>query len=274
MTYSTTVDNDFEMMEPNAVCEIEDFLAIEEKQQITMTDEIENLVENSKVKTDSVAAATAILTVDSTNTNTAAVLNQIIETWIETERKIDEDVDNSNLFDNDGIIDPTNHELPNFSGSSDSRKSSATCSQSNTDLHIISNAHDSINKDNNDLWNDLVSMFASSDNISSSINADAKSNNNAAATPAVIKDKALNVITSTLNKNISQSIVFINTPIQKQFEIISENESTISDAGVIESTTDHGVGGKASKQEIISSHLSRTPDKSTSNLSAKQTGLS
>lgn len=61
-------------------------------------------------------------------------------------------------------------------------------------------------------------------------------------------------VTSTPSSSTGQS-VFNSTPIQKQFEISSENVSTISESAT---DTDHGLGDKSMRQEMISSHSSTT----------------
>lgn len=61
-------------------------------------------------------------------------------------------------------------------------------------------------------------------------------------------------VTSTPSSSTGQT-VYNSTPIQKQFEISSENVSTISEAAT---DTEHGLGDKSMRQEIISSHSSTT----------------
>lgn len=61
-------------------------------------------------------------------------------------------------------------------------------------------------------------------------------------------------VTSTPSSSTGQT-VYNSTPIQKQFEISSENVSTISEAAT---DTEHGLGDKTMRQEIISSHSSTT----------------
>lgn len=257
---SSTIDNDIEMLEADDDCEMKDLSAIEEPQR--------------QQQPQLVSTTTAA--VDSTNNASAVVTSQSNE----AEQKIDDVEKNiSNLFNGDDNVGSTNDKSPNvsLSGGSDSLKITSANSQSNTDLHKNGMGGDeAANKDNND----LVSILAGSDkldeNISSSINVSAKSNSTTATTAnaVAIENKLLKGITSTPSNYTSQSNVFNSTPIQKQFEISSENVSTISESGAIDTADQNaGVGGKAAKQEIISSHSSTTPEKSTSDLSTTHTGL-
>lgn len=256
---SSTIENDIEMLEADDDCEMKDLSAIENQQQQPQL------------------VSTTTAAVDSKNNASAVVTSQSNE----AEQKIDDVEKNiSNLFNGDDNVGSTNDKSPNvsLSGGSDSLKISSAHSQSNTDLHKNGTGGDeAANKDNND----LVSILAGSDkldeNISSSINVSAKSsdsNNTTAPTAAVIANKLLKGITSTPSNYTPQTNVFNSTPIQKQFEISSENVSTISESGAIDTADQNaGVGGKAAKQEIISSHSSTTPEKSSSDLSTTNTGL-
>lgn len=62
-------------------------------------------------------------------------------------------------------------------------------------------------------------------------------------------------VTSTPSSSTGGQTVYNSTPIQKQFEISSENVSTISEAAT---DTEQGLGDKSMRQEIISSHSSTT----------------
>lgn len=74
-------------------------------------------------------------------------------------------------------------------------------------------------------------------------------------------------VTSTPSSSTGQN-VYNSTPIQKQFEISSENVSTISEAAT---DTEPGLGDKSMRQEIISSHSS-TLNKSSDISSGAVTG--
>lgn len=259
---SSTLDNDIEMLEADDDCEMKDLSAIEEQPK----EQQPQLV------------STTTAAVDSTNNASAVVTSQSNE----AEQKIDDVEKNiSNLFNGDDNVGSTNDKSSNVSltGASDGLKVSSAHSQSNTDLHKNGTSGDeAANKDNNDLVSILAGSDKLDDNISSSINVSAKSNNTSATTPAnavVIENKLLKGITSTPSNYTSQTNVFNSTPIQKQFEISSENVSTISESGAIDTADQNaGVGGKAAKQEIISSHSSTTLEKSSSDLSTTNTGLS
>lgn len=273
---SSTFDNDIEMLEADDDCEMKDLSAIDEQQQ--QKEQPQQQQQPPQLVTTTTAA------VDSTNTSSATAA-AVTSQNNEAEQKIDDVEKNiSNLFNGgDDNVGSTNDKSPiaNLSGGSDSLKVSSAHSQSSNDLHKNgTDGDDATNKDNNDLVSILAGSDKLDDNISSSINLTAKSNNTpAAATTAtaaavVIENKLLKGITSTPSNYTSQTNVFNSTPIQKQFEISSENVSTISEPGASESADNTvGVGGKAAKQEIISSHSSSTPEKSTSDLSATNTGL-
>lgn len=254
---SSTIDDDIEMLEADDDCEMKDLSAIEQQQQSQQP---------QLVTTTTVDSTTAAAAVTSQNN--------------EAEQKIDDVEKNiSNLFNGDDNVGSTNDKSSNanLSGGSDSLKVSSAHSQSNTDLHKNgTGGDDAANKDNNDLVSILAGSDKLDDNISSSISvAAAKSNsssNTVAAAAVAIENKLLKGITSTPSNCTSQTNVYNSTPIQKQFEISSENVSTISEPGASESV-DHGVGGKSAKQEIISSHSSTTPEKSSTGLSATHSGL-
>lgn len=269
---SSTIDNDIEMLEADDDCEMKDLSAIDELQKEQQQQQQPQLV------------STTTATVDSTNTSSNAAVAAVTTQNNEAEQKIDDVEKNiSNLFNGgDDNVGSTNDKSPiaNLSGSSDSLKvSSAARSQSSNDLHKNGTgdgnggggSDDAANKDNNDLVSILAGSDKLDDNISSSINVTAKST----ATAVVIENKLIKGITSTPSNYTSQTNVFNSTPIQKQFEISSGNVSTISEPGVnIDLADQHvGVGDKAAKQEIISSHSSTTPEKSSSDLSATNTGL-
>lgn len=78
------------------------------------------------------------------------------------------------------------------------------------------------------------------------------------ATNRAIENKVMTNIAKSLISTPSSSTgqtVYNSTPIQKQFDISSENVSTISEAAT---DTEHGLGDKSMRQEIISSHSSTT----------------
>lgn len=88
--------------------------------------------------------------------------------------------------------------------------------------------------------------------------ASAASNAKALASNSSVENKLLTSIAKSVTSTPSSSTgqtVYNSTPIQKQFEISSENVSTISEAAT---DTEHGLGDKSMRQEIISSHSSTT----------------
>lgn len=103
--------------------------------------------------------------------------------------------------------------------------------------------------------------------------ASAASNAKAIATNSSVENKLLTSIAKSVTSTPSSSsstgqTVYNSTPIQKQFEISSENVSTISEAAT---DTEHGLGDKSMRQEIISSHSS-TANKSSDISSGAVTG--
>lgn len=77
-------------------------------------------------------------------------------------------------------------------------------------------------------------------------------------------------VTSTPSRSTTQSSVFNSTPIRNQFEISSENVSTISESTLDAET---GIANKSAKQEIISSHSSTVNEKSSDLSSTAVSGM-
>lgn len=147
--------------------------------------------------------------------------------------------------------------IANLSGS-DNSKSAAVLSRSNTDWQ--KNGTSSASKDTFRVNHGLVSILTGNDklddNISSSIIVATKSNNNNDAAAEVPIGKKLEGIKSTPSNCVKQTSIFESKLIQKQFEICSENASTISNPVVIDSLLDnhhYDVAGKVAKQGSISS---------------------
>lgn len=263
--------DDVEMVEADSDCEMKDVSLSEEQPQVVTTT-------SSTVG----STVTKLNEVDSVNSTTGAT-KESASANNEAEQKIDDVEKNiSNLFNGDDNVGSTNDKSIDDSSKIDSTPAASSHSdrrslKNGTDESAKdSQSHDAI-KDNND----LVSILAGSDkleeNISSSISAadepkstKAETSSTAAKSSGLtIENKLLKGVTSTPSNQTTQKNVYNSTPIQKQFEISSENVSTISEPAT---ETEQGLGNKATKQEIISSHSSTIHEKS-SDLSSTVTGL-
>lgn len=255
---SSSVD-DVEMLEPDSDCEMKDVsLSEEQPQVVTTTTTTIGSSETKKIAADSI---------NSQNN--------------EAEQKIDDVEKNiSNLFNGDDNVGSTNDKsvddlskTGNFTPASNSKSGNDALKNGTDSSTKGSQSHDDAIKDNNDLVSILAGSDKPEDNISSSIGTSEsaqKQTANATDAKSTIENKLLKGITSTPSNSTSQTNVFNSTPIQKQFEISSENVSTISEPAI---DAEQGVGNKATKQEIISSHSSTIHEKS-SDLSTTVTGLS
>lgn len=290
---------DVEMLEPAdpSDCEMKDVSSVKEQPAppqvdttTTVTATSSSSIEAKNAEADSVTVtATPVASTESitpTNNN-------------EAEQKIVDDVEKniSNLFNGSGDdngVGSTNDDnddvrlegIGGNSSKSESRSTVAVGSQQG-DIDILKNGkgnaqpttqsqHDAI-KDNND----LVSILAGSDHkpeessISSTAEAPNRLDADKEAAASKIENKLLKGVTSTPSSSATTN-VYNSTPIQKQFEISSENVSTISTGSALDTATvdSQGLGGKASRQEIISSHSSTINDDKSLDISATNvTGL-
>lgn len=285
--------DDIEMVEADADCEMKDVSQkIEETAQVvttTSTVTTSTVVEQSSEPAKTVEADSAVI-------STTAATESAVASSNEADQKIDDVEKNiSNLFNGDDNVVSTN----------DKSKAEASIVSSQNEINSLKNglaagansetqSNDAI-KDNNDLVSILAGNDKPDENISSSSISAAEAqqkpttNSNesksideassstkdaseaAAAKPSSnsIENKLLKGVTSTPS-NITTTNVYNSTPIQKQFEISSENVSTISEPA---NEADHGLGSKATaRKEIISSHSSTANDKSL-DLSTTVTGL-
>lgn len=253
---SSSVD-DVEMLEPDTDCEMKDVSLSEEQPQVVTT------------------TTTTIGSSDSKTNEADSINNQNNE----AEQKIDDVEKNiSNLFNGDDNVGSTNDKsvddltkIGNFTPASNSKSGNDALKNGTDSSTKESQSHDDAIKDNNDLVSILAGSDKPEDNISSSICTSEplqKITANTTDAKSTIENKLLKGITSTPSNSTSQTNVFNSTPIQKQFEISSENVSTISEPAI---DAEQGVGGKATKQEIISSHSSTIHEKS-SDLSTNITG--
>lgn len=266
---SSSVD-DIEMEEPDTDCEMKDVSSVDEQPQVVTT--TTTSIGNSAPKT---------VEADSVNSTTPSA-NEGVSQNNEAEQKIDDVEKNiSNLFNGDDNVGSTNDKSGNDLSKSDSFAPAASSQsvknllKNGTDSSAKeSQSHEDAIKDNNDLVSILAGSDKPEDNISSSVGASEAQKSNItdakSITGTTIENKLLKGITSSPSNFTSQTNVFNSTPIQKQFEISSENVSTISEPAT---EAEQGIGGKAKiTQEIISSHSSTIHDKST-DLSTSVTGL-
>lgn len=302
---------DVEMLEPAdpADCEMKDVSLTREQQAKPQVDTATAVTATSSSSSIEAKNAEA----DSVNSTTTAVTAKPVASIgivtatnsNEAEQKIVDDVEKniSNLFNGSGDdngVGSTNDDDDDRSGTIggnssklESRSTAAIGLQQGDVTDILKNGtgnarkqqttqsqHDVI-KDNND----LVSILAGSDhkpeesNISSSSVTDAphRSDADKEAGATKIENKLLKGVTSTPSSSSSATTnVYNSTPIQKQFEISSENVSTISTGSNLDTAAvdSHGLGGKASRQELISSHSSTINDEKMLDISATNvTGL-
>lgn len=194
----------------------------------------------------------------------------------EAEQKIDDVEKNiSNLFNGDDNVVSTNSQ--SFDGSSlvepkpDTLSGEALKNGSNGSSK--ESLPDDAIKDNNDLVSILAGNDRSDDKNDGNQAISSSQNDLAAASkptssqdakltkqPKIIENKNLKNV-STPSSSTATATVYNSTPInQKQFEISSENVSNISESAI---DTEHILGDKSARQEIISSHSSTINEKSS-----------
>lgn len=235
---ATTSDNDVEMIETNDDIEMKDISKADKPQTTTSN-----------------AAATVSKTAEADSVNN------------EAEHKIDDVEKNiSNLFNGDDNVVSTNSKTFDESSKNDSQTGATSVSLKNgSNGSSTESPPDDVIKDNNDLVSILAGNDKSDDNIQAisssqgekttepTSSADAKN----LVAPKSIENKLLKGISTPTS---SSANVYNSTPIQKQFEISSENVSTISESAI---DTEHILGDKSTRQEIISSHSSTINEKSS-----------
>lgn len=270
---SNRVSSDVEMEDLTKDIEMEDLTT----KAISSTDDNTSVKKSDAIKLKTIA--------DTSVTTTTSVSS-------EAEQKIDEVEKNiSNLFNGDeSAVSSVEHSEPESSRNGDGVKSvdkqldSVSASVANISKDGLGNGtaatsktaqtNDTKLKDTNDDNNDLVSILTDDKPIEKGIISSSSSTGNAnvskdSRTPivATVKSTKINPIENKLLTNIAKSVtstpssssttqtVYNSTPIQKQFEISSENVSTISEAAT---DSEHCIGDKSMRQEIISSHSSTT----------------
>lgn len=254
---------DVEMIEPDTDCEMKDVSLVKKEPEVVTTTTTITDKKNDEAEI-----------VNSTKTNATECVTDKID---DVEKNI------SNLFNGDDNVVSTNDKSNNDLSKIENTTPAAS-SQSNTNLlKNGTEASGSKKKSNDDAIkdnNDLVSILAGSDKpeeriTSSSVTNEAKKsttgtggvvskNESEAVAAKTIENKLLKGITSTPSNSTTQTNVYNSTPIQKQFEISSENVSTISEPAT---EAEHGLGGKATRREIVSSHSSTINEKSTLDIS-------
>lgn len=281
--------DDIEMVEADTDCEMKDATQPDEPAQSVDTTSGTVHIDSQQSKT--VEADSAVSTTATSATTNDS--NALVASSNEAEHKIDDVEKNiSNLFNggDDNVVSTNDKSIDDDDDLSKIETSIA--SSQNDIITSLKNGtnddgskekhHSHDDKDNNDLVSILAGNDKPDENISSSISgaasaAAATASKDAseaiAAKPAQlnsIENKLLKGVTSTPSNTTTQTNVYNSTPIQKQFEISSENVSTISEPAI---DTEHGLGSKATKQEIISSHSSTINEKSLDLSAATVTGL-
>lgn len=277
---ANSIEADVEMADADEVvdCEMKDVSLVEEQPQVVTTTTTSTVVGNSEIK-----SAEA----DSVNSSTATVESTAPIATNEAEQKIDDVEKNiSNLFNGgDDNIVSTNDKSSDGPLKADNSSSQIASSQSGNSLlknGTDSSAketqlrHDAI-KDNNDLVSILAGNDKPEENISSSsaqkpatsekdaksIGSDVTTKNqitSSSSTPSKSTTTQSNVVNNSTSPKSATT-----TTAQKQ----SEKVAIAGGAGAIDA--EKGLGGKATRQEIISS-LSSTKEESSSDLSSTVSG--
>lgn len=275
----STEAEDVEMVDADTDCEMKDVSLFVEQPQVvtTTTTTTTSTVESSSDTKNAVKSTTTTAIPESTVASN------------EAEQKIDDVEKNiSNLFNGDDNVGSTNDKsIDDLSKAGNSTpvvslKSASNSLKNGTEASSkVKQSHDDAIKDNNDLVSILAGSDKPEENISSSsataneaqksrtVSEATSKNASEAVAAKTIENKLLKGITSTPSNSTTQTNVYNSTPIQKQFEISSENVSTISEPAI---EAEQGIGGKASRQEIVSSHSSTINEKSLDS-STTVTGL-
>lgn len=276
---SVDVD-DIEMADADAVadCEMKDVSSVtveEQPQVVTTTTTGTTVSETKSVEADSVNSSS------SSSSNTVPAESTASIATNEAEQKIDDVEKNiSNLFNGagDDNVVSTNDKSSDPSKSEHLSAAQVASSQSGSDSSSLKNGtdgstkssetqsrHDAI-KDNNDLVSILAGSDKPEENISSSsaqksAAEDAKSIGNSLTTKSQITSNSGSKTTTT-QSNVVNNSKAAPPSTQKQSEISSEKVSTAT-AEPVAVEAEQGLGGKASRQELISS-LSSTVKESAS----------
>lgn len=278
---ANSVDNDVEMIDADATaltdCEMKDVSLVEEQPQVVTT------TTASTTATGGSNSETKAVEADSVNSVAAAV--ESTATPNEAEQKIaavdDVEKNISNLFNggDDNVVstndksgdDPSKDEHSSTQIASSQGDSSALNNGTdNGAAKDTKSRHDAIN-DNNDLVSILAGNDKPEENISSS----------SASKPSVASDKDAKSVASTKSQITSSSSggsssspsksTTSPTTTQKQSEVTPEKVvSTASEPVAVDA--EKGLGGKASRQELISSLSSTVKEESSPALSSTVSG--
>ncbi|XP_031638738.1 mucin-5AC-like [Contarinia nasturtii] len=261
---------DIEMADAEADCEMKDVSLVEEQPQVVTTTTTTKS-ETKNVEADSVNSSNITLTGVAEPAAAAVISEATASQANEAEQKIDDVEKNiSNLFNGDDNVVSTNDDDKQNDDLSKAENSAAVVASSQNDNDLLKNgiessgsckgkqqSHDAI-KDNNDLVSILAGSDKPDEDISSSVNVSASDTSDAVSKNVSeaksIENKPLKSVSSSTSPSSSsttQSNINNGPPIQKQCDPVASNE------------THKGLGGKASRQEIISSHSSTTVEKSS-----------
>lgn len=270
-------------------------------EMVELNDDVEMQDVSTVKKLDAIDVQPASTT-DNSDKKAPTPIQAAVNSTVDAQQKIDEnDVEKniSNLFngDDNNVSTEDLHSktaTESISSNSSSAQVASTSDDSlkngkNGDTAKRSPLHDPI-QDKNDLVSILAGNDKTDDKISSSSlteksatksadqhggKGDAKVAKESSAKLSIgnsIDNKLLLSVksaTSTPSSSTTQTTVYNSTPIQKQFEISSENVSTISETAV---DIEPCIGDKSTRQEILSSHSSTINEKSSDLSSATVTG--
>lgn len=284
---ANSVDNDVDMIDADAItdCEMKDVSLVEEQPQIVTT--------TTASTTANAASAKKSVEADSVNSVTAAVESTVTQNEAEQKIAAVDDVEKniSNLFNggDDNVVstndksgdDPSKDEQSSTQIAS-SQSSSLNNGTDNVSAKDTKSRHDAI-KDNNDLVSILAGNDKPEENISSSSalkpmvssEKDAKSvvstksqiTSSSSSGSKSSPSKSTTAQSSVLNKSTASP----TTTTQKQSEVTSGKVvSTASEPVAVDA--EKGLGGKASRQELVSSLSSTIKEDSSLALSSTVSG--
>lgn len=247
---------DIEMADADAIadCEMKDVSLVEEQPEVVTSTAA--TTGTKTVEADSVNSSSSSNSNTVRAESTASTAAAAVAATNEAEQKIDDVEKNiSNLFNggDDNIVstnDKSNEDLSNADNSS------TQVASSQSDNNLLNNGteskaketqlrHDAI-KDNND----LVSILAGSDKPEENISSSSAQKPQTSEKDVKSIQSTKSQITSSSNKSTSPTTT---TTTQKQSDISSEKVSTATDQKASANEAEKGLGGKASRQEIISS---------------------
>lgn len=255
---SNSIDDvaDIEMADADAVadCEMKDVSLVEEQPPVVTSTAATS--ETKAIEADSVNSSSSSKTVPAESTASTAAKAAAAAATNEAEQKIDDVEKNiSNLFNGgDDNIVSTNDKSSEDLSKADNSSTQVASSQS--DNNLLNNGtenkaketqlrHDAI-KDNND----LVSILAGSDKPEENISSSSAQKPQTSEKDVKSIHPTKSQITSSSSSNNSTSPT---TTTQKQSNISSEKVSTVTEQSASANEAEQGLGGKASRQEIISS---------------------